>query len=82
MVTNGDNGQKTECASGSSQPEPVAYDNDNDFLTKLNESDNKYLHMRRWDEKIITKMSEEIWSACKSQEWKLDGGLFSGTIER
>jgi len=35
-------------------------DNDNDFLTKWNKSDNKYLHMRRWDEKIITKMSEEI----------------------
>jgi len=34
--------------------------NDNDFLTKWNESDNKYLHMKRWDEIIITKMSEEI----------------------
>jgi len=36
------------------------YQNDNDFLAKWNESDKKYLHMRRWDEKIITKMSEEI----------------------
>jgi len=35
-------------------------DNDNDFLTKWNKSDNNYLHMRRWDEIIITKMSEEI----------------------
>jgi len=36
-------------------------DNDNDFLTKWNESETKYLHMRRWDEMIITKMmSEEI----------------------
>jgi len=34
-------------------------DNDNDLLTQWNESDNKYLHMRL-DEKIITKMSEEI----------------------
>jgi len=34
--------------------------NDNDFSTKWYESDNKYLHMRRWDEIIITKMSEEI----------------------
>jgi len=35
---------------------------DNDFLTKWNESDKKYLHIRRWDEIIITKKSEEIYS--------------------
>jgi len=42
--------------------------NDNDFLTKWNESDtNIYI----WgDEIIITKMSEEIKSACKSQPSK------------
>jgi len=33
-------------------------DNDNDFLTKWNESDQKYLHMRRWDEK---KNNEDEW---------------------
>jgi len=59
-------------------------DNDNDFLTQWNESGIKYLHMRRWDEKIITNEDEwgdlECQKKPTKQEWKLDGGLFSDTI--